>query len=95
MTIALRDFGTFTAEYRDGKLTVTSLDEVDTPRSLSVGDIIESIGGAAVTDDICVTCGELLRYRYNAPRGSALKLGVKRSNSSIELSVSGYYGYVA
>lgn len=95
MTIALRDFGTFTAEYRDGKLTVTSLDAVDTPRSLSVGDIIESIGGAAVTDDICVTCGELLRYRYNASRGSALKLGVKRSNSSIEISVSGYYGYVA
>lgn len=95
ITVALRDFGTFTAEYRDGRLTVTSLDSVDAPRSLFVGDVIESIGGVAVTDDICIACGELLRYRFNSPRGSTLKLGIARADSSLEINVTGYKCYVA
>ena len=93
MTVTLNGFGTFTAEYNDGKLTVKSLDSVDTPNALVVGDVIERIGDYEVGEDICLACGELLRYRYNS-RGSLLKLGIKRGGSTVNVNVSGYYGYV-
>ena len=93
MTISLDGFGTFTAEYRDGELTVTSLDSVNAPNAINVGDVIVRIGAATVGEDICHTCGELLRYR-NGGAGATLKLGIKRDGSTVDINVSGYHCYV-
>lgn len=74
---SFKEAGGFTAEYRNGKLTVTALDQGSPMSGISVGDVITHIGSSEkyeVTDDICALVGEMLRYRYNATYGQALKL---------------------
>ncbi len=93
--IYIPDFGGFTAEYRKGKLTVTTLDDGTPARGLKVGDVIKSIGAespVAITDNICDMCGEMLRYRKNAISGSTLAFNLNREPS---VRVENYYRFVS
>jgi len=94
-TFYFNDFGGFTARYTGGKLTVTALDGNMPARGIEVGDVITAIGEHTVTPDICRMCGEVLHYRRNASRGSALKFKIDRGGAQITVVVPDYYRYVA
>lgn len=80
----------FDCEYRNGKLVVSSLDlgTAFTPIA-KINDVVVSIGGTAVTDDICKTIGMLLRFRERA-NGRVLQLDMTRSGSPYPITVDVY-----
>lgn len=86
----LTNFGVFTASYRNGKLTVVSLDINLAPRDLAEGDVIRSVGGVKLGTDICRTVGEFLRYRYD---GSTDKLEIELESGK-KIEIEGYYRVV-
>ncbi len=92
--MTMRGFG-YTSEYRNGKLTVVSLDTVSPPKDIKTNDIIVKIGSYEVTDDICKTCGEFLRYRLGSYTGEPLQLTVDRGGSIVTVYLDGYYKYVS
>lgn len=78
----LFDFGTFSAEYKKGKLTVNTVDGNNPPKGISVGDKIDKIGDADVTVDICRLVGELLCYRHNGD-GQSLSFGIDGKGAAV------------
>ncbi len=97
LTFFFNEFGGFTAEYRNGKLTVVSLDFGTPAPGIEIGDVIKSIGSGtavAVTDNICNTCGELLCYKYGSYTGSKLRLTLDRSGTEVVVTVDKYYKLV-
>ncbi len=84
----------FTAEYRGGMLTVTSIDGSNAPRNLAVGDVIYAVGSYKVTDDLCKTAGEFLHYKKNAITGAKLRLTIKRGNDSFSAEYADIFRYV-
>lgn len=95
ITFDLRGYGVFTAEYRNGKLTVVGVDANMAPQGLEFGDVITAIGSVELDSDICATCGEFLRYRSGASRGTVMTLTVKRGAAVSTITVDGYYRHVA
>lgn len=95
ITFYFRDFGGFTAVYKKGKLTVSSLDLNSAARGIEVGDVIESVGvgnnKVALDNNICKTVGEFLRYRHNGASGTELSINVSRGGESVSVRVTGYY----
>lgn len=92
-SISFIDLG-FTAEYREGALTVTSLDAVSPSASVEIGDVIKSINSYQVTDDIARTVGEFLRYRRVAYTGTVLKIEFMRGSTPVSAEFSGVYKHV-
>lgn len=92
-SISFTDLG-FTAEYREGKLTVTSLDAVSASTAIEVGDVITSINSYEITDDLCRTVGEFLRYRRVAYTGTVLKLNLTRGSTPLTVQFDGVYKHV-
>lgn len=90
--VIFRDFG-FTCEYRNGKLTVVSLDANNAPAAIREKDVIVSIGTTAVSSDVCRMCGEFLRYRRNSS-GAPLKLTINRGGVETTVTFDGYNRYV-
>lgn len=80
--LSLFDFGTFSAEYNKGRLTVNTVDANNPPKGISVGDKINKIGDASVTSDICKVVGELLCYRYNGD-GQSLSIGLDGKSAAV------------
>ena len=80
--LSLFDFGTFSAEYNKGRLTVNTVDGNNPPKGISVGDRINKIGDASVASDICKLVGELLCYRYNGD-GQSLSIGLDGKSAAV------------
>ncbi len=85
----------FTAEFRGGALTVTSIDGSNAPKNIAVGDVVTAVGSYKVTNDLCRTAGEFLRYRKNSYTGSKLRLTLKRGNDSFSAEYSDIFRYVS
>lgn len=84
----LLPFG-FTAEYRNGVLTVSTLTQGTPAKNVEVGDEITAFGDFAVTDDVCETVGRLLCYNYGGS-GKKLTVSLKRSGAPYTITLDNY-----
>lgn len=95
ITFLFNGSGGFTATYKKGKLTVTSLDGGTPASGIQIGDVITSVGAGsnavAIDNNICNTVGEFLRYRYNGASGTELTINVTRDGDAVSVGVPGYY----
>ncbi|MBD5131843.1 MAG: hypothetical protein HDT28_04535 [Clostridiales bacterium] len=73
----------FNCEYRNGKLTVASLDQNSPAKNISVGDVIEKIGDYTVTPNISDTIGAIISY-HRSGTGKALTFTVRQSGGGTQ-----------
>lgn len=79
----------FSCEYRDGKLTVISLDLNSPNKNVAEGDIITEIGGVKIADDICAAVGAVLYYEVGG-LGKSLEIKATRGGGTYSFTVDNY-----
>ncbi len=79
----------FNCEYKQGLLTVASLDGGSPLSSVETGDVLTRIGNYEVTNDICGAIGALLSYKRRGD-GAALTLALDRNGAAVPVTVNDY-----